>query len=186
MAHQPHRADPVSALKKATVHDIKGSLWYRVESSRCNGRKGITKLSTMKTNWQSLAMQRTKFLGQCVEGDIQEDIKNWIKTDLKRDFDLDDTPGEKASISEADIHGLLYEHWVADRGVFQHERIRVGLPPFLQCLGNTSSRPGAMIEVKYENIEFRLYPPLEDGDPAVIVLVLNLTNIKRSAGMVIP
>jgi hypothetical protein len=46
-------------------------------------------------------------------------------------------------------------------------------------------RPAALVRKKpllYKNIEFQIFPLLVPGLPLIVILVLNLTHIKRSGG----
>ncbi len=78
---------------------------------------------------------------------------------------------------------LLNHHWIRDEEVFAHERLRVQLAANLILAGATATRPGALIgQLRYEHLEFQLFPPLMRGERARIVLIVNMENIKRSGG----
>lgn len=80
-------------------------------------------------------------------------------------------------------------HWVRDRQVFAHERLRVQKSPLMIFAGATSTRPASLVgkePLLYEHIEFQVFPPPAEGLPAAIIMVLNLEHIKRSGGKEIP
>ena len=78
---------------------------------------------------------------------------------------------------------LLNYHWIRDSEVFAHERLRVQLATNLILAGVTATRPGALIgQLRYEHLEFQLFPPLAGGERPRVVLQVNLEHIKRSGG----
>jgi hypothetical protein len=75
--------------------------------------------------------------------------------------------------------------WVRDTEVFAHERLRVQDSPIRILAAGTATRPAALVGKKpllYKNLEFQIFPPPVAGLPPIVVLVLNLTHIKRSGG----
>jgi hypothetical protein len=84
-----------------------------------------------------------------------------------------------------DLCVLQNGHWVRDREVFAHERLRLQLSPLLIFAGCTSTRPKALVGERpllYEDIEFQVFPPPVKGRPPMVILILNLKHIKRSGG----
>jgi hypothetical protein len=71
---------------------------------------------------------------------------------------------------------------VRDTEVYAHERLRVQLSPFLDLAGCTATRPKALVDVQYKDIEFQLFPPPIKGRPPIIVMRLNLKRVKRTGG----
>jgi hypothetical protein len=78
---------------------------------------------------------------------------------------------------------MLSHHWIRDKEVFAHERLRVQLAANLILAGATATRPGALIgQLLYQHLEFQLFPPLPGEQRPRVVLKVNLKHIKRSGG----
>lgn len=74
-------------------------------------------------------------------------------------------------------------HWIRDDEVFAHERLHVQLAANLILAGATATRPGALIgQLRYEDLEFQLFPPLSGEERPRVILRVSLKNVKRSAG----
>jgi hypothetical protein len=52
----------------------------------------------------------------------------------------------------------------------------------LDLAGCTATRPKALVDVQYKDIEFQLFPPPIKGRPPIIVMRLNLKRVKRTGG----
>jgi hypothetical protein len=84
-----------------------------------------------------------------------------------------------------DMCVLQNGHWVRDKQVFAHERLRVQMSPLIIFAGATATRPAALVGERpllYKDIEFQVFPPPAVGQPPAVILVLNLKHIKRSGG----
>ncbi|CAK7238221.1 hypothetical protein SEUCBS140593_010447 [Sporothrix eucalyptigena] len=82
-----------------------------------------------------------------------------------------------------DLAVILSHHWIRDKEVFGHERLRVQLAANLILAGATATRPGALIgKLLYQHLDFQLFPPLPGEQRPRVVLKVNLTHIKRSGG----
>jgi Protein of unknown function (DUF3435) len=84
-----------------------------------------------------------------------------------------------------DLCALQNGHWVRDTEVFPHERLRVQTSPVNILAAGTATRPAALVGKRpflYKHMEFQVFPPLVIGLPPLVVLVINLTHIKRSSG----
>lgn len=78
---------------------------------------------------------------------------------------------------------MLNHHWIRDKEVFTHERLRVQLAANLILAGATATRPGALIgQLHYQHLEFQLFPPLPGEQRPRVVLKVSLKHIKRSGG----
>lgn len=96
---------------------------------------------------------------------------------------------KKESLYVEDMCTLQNGHWVRDRHVFAHERLRVQMSPLLIFAGATATRPGALVGSRpllYEHFEFQVFPPPAKGLPSVIIMILNLEHVKRSGGKEVP
>ncbi|KAG4439199.1 hypothetical protein IFR05_005320 [Cadophora sp. M221] len=148
--------------------------WRRDQGPR------IKRQGTIATYWHSLSMYYQRTAKDYLHGSILLDMKNWIP-----ELGLDNSDKEKASLHVVDLYTLQNGLWVRDKGIFPHERLRVQESPlniFSLC---TSTRPAALVGISpllYEALEFQVFPPPVLGHPSLVVLVLNLTNIKRSGG----
>ncbi|KAG9240227.1 hypothetical protein BJ878DRAFT_449867 [Calycina marina] len=110
------------------------------------------------------------------------DMRNWIPQVLTPAFGLDDSEKEKSELFVEDLCRLQNAHWVRDTEVFAHELLRVQLSPFLTLAGCTATRPKALVGLRYEDIEFQLFPPPVKGRPPIVIMKLNLKHVERSSG----
>ncbi|PVH71726.1 hypothetical protein DL98DRAFT_553525 [Cadophora sp. DSE1049] len=148
--------------------------WRRDDSSR------IKRQGTIATYWHSLSILYQRTVKDYLHGSILLDIKNWLPT-----LGLDDSDREKPSLFVVDLCTLQNGLWVRDQEVFPHERLRVQESPLNIFSACTATRPAALVGEKpllYEDLEFQVFPPPIRGQPPIIILVLNLTNIKKSGG----
>jgi hypothetical protein len=109
-------------------------------------------------------------------------LRQWIPQYLTPSFGLDDSEKEKAGLFVEDLCTLQNGHWVRDPEVYAHERLRAQLSPFLDLAGCTATRPKALVDAQYKDIEFQLFPPPIKGRPPIIVMRLNLKRVKRTGG----
>jgi hypothetical protein len=64
---------------------------------------------------------------------------------------------EKEALYMEDMCVLQNGHWVRDRQVFAHERLRVQMSPLIIFAGTTATRPAALVGKRpllYEDIQF--------------------------------
>ncbi|KAJ8058170.1 hypothetical protein OCU04_013024 [Sclerotinia nivalis] len=113
---------------------------------------------------------------------MDEGILYDIRNNLTIKFGLDDSEKEKSGLFVEDLYTLQNGHWVRDTEVYAHERLWVQISPFLNLAGCTATRPKALVGLLYEDIEFQLFPPLIKGQPPIVVMKLNLKQIKQSDG----
>ncbi|KAI1845332.1 hypothetical protein JX265_014084, partial [Neoarthrinium moseri] len=113
-------------------------------------RRGVNSLETLKE-----CNAATFKTASWMKEDVLYDVRNWIHTYLTPAYRLDRSKAEKAGIYVEDLAVLLNHHWVRDKEVFAHERLRVQLAAHLILAGATATRPGALIgQLLYENLEF--------------------------------
>ncbi|KAK3943401.1 hypothetical protein QBC46DRAFT_420865 [Diplogelasinospora grovesii] len=161
--------DLTEALRQCDASLFKLYLVWRVEHSR------IKKESAIMTYW--------KILTSWMREDVLYDVRNWIRTWLTPTYGLDTSKKEKAGLFVEDLTVLLNHHWIRDKEVFAHERLRVQLAANMILAGATATRPGALIgQLLYEHLEFQLFPPLPGEKRPRVVLMVNLEHIKRSGG----
>ena len=187
--------DPIQVLNKCDPALFKLYLVWRIRNAR------IHKESTIITYWKALSLLYSQRTAGWMKEDVLYDIRNvswlfrlvhrcsrshlrqWIHTYLTPTYGLDTTRKEKAGIFVEDLAALLNYHWIRDSEVFAHERLRVQLATNLILAGATATRPGALIgQLRYEHLEFQLFPPLASGERPRVVLRVNLEHIKRSGG----
>ncbi|KAG0645145.1 hypothetical protein D0Z07_9226 [Hyphodiscus hymeniophilus] len=154
--------------------EFKTYLLWRKDNSR------IKKKSSIVTHWLVLSMVYQRTALRYMDEGIMLDIRNWIPT-----LGLDDSEKDKAGLFMEDLCVLQNGHWVRDREVFAHERLRVQQSALLIFAACTSTRPKALVGKRpllYEDIEFQVFPPPVKGQPPIVILILNLKHIKRSGG----
>ncbi|KAK3934110.1 hypothetical protein QBC46DRAFT_429032 [Diplogelasinospora grovesii] len=171
------KLDPIEALRQCEVPLFKLYLVWRVENSR------IKKESSVMTYWKVLSMVYSQKTASWMTEGVLYDVRNWIHTYVTPTYGLDTSKKEKAGIFIEDLAVLLNHHWIRDEEVFAHERLRVQLAGNIILAGATATRPGALIgQLRYEHLEFQLFPPLSGDERPRIVLKVNLEHIKRSGG----
>ncbi|KAK3939621.1 hypothetical protein QBC46DRAFT_342346 [Diplogelasinospora grovesii] len=117
----------------------------------------IKKESSVMTYWKVLSMVYSQKIASWM---TEEVLYDWILTYVTPTYGLDTSKKEKAGIFVKDLAVLLNHHWIRDEEVFAHERLRL----------------------RYEHLEFQLFPPLSGDERPRIVLKVNLEHIKRSGG----
>ncbi|KAK3941987.1 hypothetical protein QBC46DRAFT_448097 [Diplogelasinospora grovesii] len=116
-----------------------------------------------------------------MDGAVLYDIGNWIPTILTPLLDLDISVKNKSGLYVADLDLMLHHHWVLDKEVYAHERLRVQMAAVLVIAGATSTRPGALIgSLCYKHVEFHVFRPTPSSRQARVGMVVKLTKIKRS------
>ncbi|PVH70401.1 hypothetical protein DL98DRAFT_136727 [Cadophora sp. DSE1049] len=168
--------NPHQALKMCEPSYFKTYLFWRVKHSR------IKKESSIITRWKILSMVYARLAEEYMKEGVLYDMRNWIPQVLTPAFGLDDSEKEKSGLFVEDLCRLQNAHWVRDTEVFAHERLRVQLSPFLSLAGCTATRPKALVGLRYEDIEFQLFPPRVKGRPPIVIMKLNLNRVKRSGG----
>jgi hypothetical protein len=184
-------ANPEAHLLAAQAEDYKTYLLWRRDDSR------VARENSIERYWKTLSMHYMRAAKRYMDEGIMLDIKNvcypsrpfspailtsqqWIPT-----LGLDNSQREKEALYVEDMCVLQNGHWVRDRQVFPHERLRVQESPLMIFAGATATRPAALVGKRpllYEDIEFQVFPPPAKGLPPAIIMVLNLKNIKRSGG----
>lgn len=107
----------------------------------------------------------------------------WIPVVLAPKFVLDGSSKNKSGLYTGDLDLILHHHWVLDRNVFSHERLRVQMAVALILAGATATRPGALIQnLYYKNVEFHVFPPIPGSKRARVGMTVTLTKTKRTAG----
>lgn len=96
---------------------------------------------------------------------------------LLEDYDLSREKKEKSGLFVQDLDLLLNYHWVRDKEVFTHERLRLQLALVLIIAGATSTRPSALMKIKYKDVSFALLPS-DDGKRPYFTMKLRLTEMK--------
>lgn len=89
---------------------------------------------------------------------------------------------EKSGLFVQDLDLLLNYHWVRDKEVFAHERLRLQLALVLIIAGATSTRPGALMSLRYKDITFALFPPQSGEDRPHLAMRLRLRETKTRGG----
>lgn len=106
----------------------------------------------------------------------------FITQDLKDQFHLSLEPrAPKSALFVEDLDLLLTHHWILDTEVFPHERMRLQLAMILIIAGATSTRPGALLQLRYGDIEFALFPS-SDGARPHLTMTVRLKETKQRGG----
>ncbi|KAK6197684.1 Arginyl-tRNA--protein transferase 1 [Pestalotiopsis sp. IQ-011] len=167
------KKDPHQQLDKADPSVFKAFLEWRIN----NGR--ILKVSAIQNYWKALssiyAATTQKWLGESV----LTDVGGFIHEILKPKYNLSEEQKAKAGLYVEDLDILLSHHWLSDTEVFPHERLRLQLAILLTIAGATSSRPTALLSLRYGDLNFAVFPPSKDLKRSQLTLTMRLTNTKR-------
>ena len=101
----------------------------------------------------------------------------FINGPLAKEHELDEAETDKPVLEAENLLELLRCHWITDTNVFPHERQRVQLATILLIAAFTGSRPGALLSIKYRDLDIFV---LQDPNPGEkkLPLQVRLENTK--------
>ena len=79
--------------------------------------------------------------------------KQFINNSLAEEHGLDDSETDKPLLDAEDFLEVLGCHWVTDINAFPHVRQRVQLATILLFAAFSESRPGALFEITYRDLD---------------------------------
>lgn len=85
-----------------------------------------------------------------------------------------------------DLDLLLTHHWMRDTEVFPHERMRLQLAMILLLAGATSTRPGALLKLRYRDVTFAVFPSQDGVSRSNLTMTIRLTETKTRGGKKTP
>ena len=100
----------------------------------------------------------------------------FIHGELAEDYNLDFDETDKPLLDVEDSGKILQCHWVTDTNTFPNERRRIQLATILLLSAYTTSRPGALLEITYGDIE--LFVQQKKTGEEQLMMRLKLTKIK--------
>ncbi|KAJ3499717.1 hypothetical protein NLG97_g97 [Lecanicillium saksenae] len=110
-------------------------------------RRKRSKKKTVNQYWRDFKMlYRRCNKGKIVNPNHCEEIRNYINTELKEKFSLDDQPGSKPVLNVDDLLLGLTQHWSRDRSVFPTEDDRLDLPTIMLFQAYTACRPAELVD----------------------------------------
>ncbi|ETS84054.1 hypothetical protein PFICI_05930 [Pestalotiopsis fici W106-1] len=167
------KVDPHQQLHKADASVFKAFLEWRVEKGR------ILKVSAIQNYWKALSSIYAATTQNWLGESILADVGGFIHEVLKPRYNLSEEQKAKAGLYVEDLDILLSHHWLSDTEVFPHERLRLQLAILLTIAGATSSRPTALLSLRYRDLEFAVFPPTKGLGRSQLTLTVRLTNTKR-------
>jgi len=96
---------------------------------------------------------------------------------LTEEYGLDNSETEKPLLEADDFVKALQYHWVSDVNVFPHERQRVQIAAILLLAAFTGSRPGALLNIEYRDLNLYVDKDRKTGQH-VLKLGVMLTKTK--------
>lgn len=80
-------------------------------------------------------------------------LHQFINGALAEEHNLEATETDKPILEAEDLMEVLRCHWVTDTNIFPNERQRVQLATLLLFTAFTGSRPGALLAIRYRDID---------------------------------
>ena len=95
----------------------------------------------------------------------------FINGSLAEEHDLDDSETEKPLLNVEDFWEVLQCHWVTDTNKFPGERQRLQLATVLLFAAYTTSRPGALLGIKYSDVKLFVQQDSKTGATGLMLQV---------------
>ena len=87
------------------------------------------------------------------------------------EHDLDDRETEKPLLDVEDFWEVLQCHWVTDTNKFPHERQRLQLATILLIAAYTTSRPRALLAIKYGDVKLFVQRDTKTGEEGLMLQI---------------
>ncbi|KAL6240326.1 hypothetical protein RBB50_012764 [Rhinocladiella similis] len=137
----------------------------------------IKKTSTVTTYWRQLSQLYITWTQRRMDPGVMRQIFVFIEGPLTEEYDLDNSEVEKPLLEAEDFVELVRYHWVSDINVFPNERQRLQLAAILLLLAFTGSRPQALLDLTYRDLDLYIEKNPETGAD-MLRLGVQLTKTK--------
>ncbi|KAI9889352.1 MAG: hypothetical protein M1814_005520 [Vezdaea aestivalis] len=163
--------DPYHELRKCQAVRIENFLHWMLNNYT------VKKTSALVTYWHQLSQLYIRWKGHRVKPEVLKRVEAYIHGPLTHEHKLDELETEKPLLEVEDFILVLQCHWVTDTNVFPHERQRVQLATILLLAAFTGSRPQALLEIEYRDLDLFI---LHDAktDKTHLMMQLQLTKTK--------
>ncbi|KAF2008362.1 hypothetical protein BU24DRAFT_469047 [Aaosphaeria arxii CBS 175.79] len=158
---------PEEQLRACDPAVFKSYLWWRKKHSRIN------KESTMKSYWKRISMYYRDLTDHEMDNDVLSDICNWMPN-----LHLDKSKKEKFAMFVQDLYAILHALWVDDTKALPGF-IRDQLSLLLIISAATATRPGAIVQLQFKDIELLKVRCVEDPSRSTLVANVNLEHVKN-------
>ncbi|MCJ1249974.1 hypothetical protein MMC30_007200 [Trapelia coarctata] len=98
-------------------------------------------------------------------------LLHYIHGPLADEHDLDDRETEKPLLDVEDFWEILQCHWVTDTNKFPHERQRLQLATVLLIAAYTTSRPRALLEIRYGDVKLFVQRDTKTGEVGLMLQI---------------
>ena len=115
-------------------------------------------------------------------------ITQFIGTDLREQYELEETSDDKPTMNIDDLFLLLYHHWALCTDHYAIERERIQHALLILFIVYTSTRPGTIVEgggyqnsndcLKYKDIELFKVRDTEDASKHILIMNMRLRLMK--------
>ncbi|EGX47257.1 hypothetical protein AOL_s00091g1 [Orbilia oligospora ATCC 24927] len=144
------KADPLQHLKEMDKIEERCFLRWRLETGR------MTKLSSVLVSSRHLRMMYKHQLGERLHIPGIDDVKEFIRVEMKNLHDLEESTDVKDVANADDMFLLLCHHWKQSETIFPIERCRIQLSLYILLACATGSRPSLFIDredcLKYKDL----------------------------------
>jgi len=165
-------------IKKLNTFYVRMRFWRMMFARKMHKRLDLTLASEMK----NVCLLSTK------ANDHISDIMQFIGTDLREQYELEETSHDKPTMNVDDLLLLLYHHWALCTDHYAIERERIQHALLILFIVYTSARPGTIVEgggyrntndcLKYKDIElFKVRDP-EDTSKHILIMKIRLRLMK--------
>ncbi|KAH7025326.1 hypothetical protein B0J12DRAFT_705182 [Macrophomina phaseolina] len=108
-------------------------------------------------------------------------MKDILKA-LARRFNLKSEKREKTAMYVEDMFEVLKAQWTSPEMTFDHERHRLELSLFMLLAGTTGNRPGALLALRYRDVQATLIRDPAGGSEPYVLLEFIYTHTKGYLG----
>ncbi|EKG09599.1 hypothetical protein MPH_13344 [Macrophomina phaseolina MS6] len=148
-------------------------LSYRKTTLRAKG--------TLETYWKVFCLVRERKVGFKLDKLIIRQTQGVLQR-LVKDFKLQTKKREKVAMHVEDLFEVLRTLWVSTEMTFDHERHRVQLSLIMLLAGITGSRPGALLALRYRDVQVTLIQDPAGGQRPIVLIELTYQYTKGYLG----
>ncbi|KAB2569482.1 hypothetical protein DBV05_g11844 [Lasiodiplodia theobromae] len=148
-------------------------LSYRKTTLRAKG--------TLETYWKVFCLVRERKVGYKLDKLVIRQMQGVLQR-LVKDFGLQTKKREKVAMHVEDLFEVLKTLWTSTDMTFDHERHRTQLSLIMLLAGITGSRPGALLALRYRDVQVTLIRDPAGGQQPLVLIELTYEYTKGYLG----
>ncbi|KAK4934372.1 hypothetical protein LTR10_024348 [Elasticomyces elasticus] len=149
--------DPKSTLRECATARMENFLHWVLQTYT------VKKTSTVTTYWRQLSQLYIMWTRRRMDPAVMRQIFVFIEGTLTEEYGLDNVDIEKPLLEADDFVEVIRYHWASDINVFPNERQRLQLAAILLLAAFTGSRPQALLNLTYRDLDLYIEKNAETG-----------------------